>query len=73
VVKGAEEGIEDPLLRVIQSSASVAPYFQLYYDQALPPAVGSVVNDSVQALLAGAMTPEQATQAIEDSVAQELR
>ncbi len=73
VVKGGEAGLSDPLLLTLQQTLSQAQYFQLYYDQALPPAVGSVVNDSVQGIFAGTMTPEEAAQAIEDSAAQEIK
>jgi len=73
VVKGAEEGLIDPLLKIVQQGAAAAQYFQLYYDQAMPPAVGSVVNDSVQGLFAGTLTPEQAAQAIEASAVQEIK
>jgi raffinose/stachyose/melibiose transport system substrate-binding protein len=73
VVKGGEAGMSDPLLITLQQTLSQAEYFQLYYDQALPPAVGSVVNDSVQGIFAGTLTPEQAAQAIEDSAAQEIQ
>jgi len=73
VVKGGEAGMSDPLLITLQETLSQAQYFQLYYDQALPPAVGSVVNDSVQGIFAGTLTPEQAAQAIEDSAAQEIK
>jgi raffinose/stachyose/melibiose transport system substrate-binding protein len=72
VVKGAEAGLTDPLLQIVQQNAASAPYFQLYYDQYMPPAVGSVINDSVQGLFAGAMTPEEVAQAIEDSATAEL-
>jgi raffinose/stachyose/melibiose transport system substrate-binding protein len=61
------------MLQLVQKGAAAANYFQLYYDQAMPPAVGSVVNDSVQGVFAGTMSPEQAAQAIEDSAAQELK
>ena len=44
----------------VQKGLAAAKYFQLYYDQALPPAMGSVINDSVQGLFAGTLTPEQA-------------
>jgi len=71
-VKGAEVGIKDPLMKIVQENALKAKYLQLYYDQALPPATGSVVNDAVQALFAGTMTPEQVAQAIEESAAEEL-
>jgi raffinose/stachyose/melibiose transport system substrate-binding protein len=73
VVKGGEAGLSDPLLITLQQTLSQAAYFQLYYDQALPPAVGSVVNDSVQGVFAGTLTPEQAAQAIEDSASAEMK
>jgi raffinose/stachyose/melibiose transport system substrate-binding protein len=73
VVKGGEAGLKDPLMITLQQSLAKAQYFQLYYDQALPPAMGSVINDNVQGLFAGTLTPEQLAQAIEDSAAQELK
>lgn len=73
VVKGAEVGLTDPMLILVQQGAAAANYFQLYYDQAMPPAVGSVINDSVQGLFAGTMTPEEAAAAIEESFAQEMK
>ncbi|MEJ2758463.1 MAG: extracellular solute-binding protein [Anaerolineales bacterium] len=72
VVKGGEAGMTDPLMITLQQSLAKAQYFQLYYDQALPPAMGSVINDSTQGLFAGTLTPEQAAQMIEDSAQQEL-
>ena len=73
VVKGAESGLTDPMLQLVQKGAAAAKYFQLYYDQAMPPAVGSVVNDSVQGIFAGTLTPEQAAAAIEESAKQEVK
>lgn len=73
VVKGGEAGLTDALLQMVQQGAAAADYFQLYYDQYLPPAMGSVVNDSVQGILAGTLTPEQAAQAVEDSAQTELK
>lgn len=73
VVKGAEVGLSDPMLKAVQQGAAAAKYFQLYYDQYLPPAMGSVVNDSVQGVFAGTLTPEQAAQALEDSAALEIK
>lgn len=73
VVKGGETGLTDPLLKLVQQGAAAAKYFQLYYDQYLPPAMGSVVNDNVQAIFAGTLTPEQAAQAVEDSAIQEIK
>ncbi len=73
VVKGGEAGLKDPLTIQLQKSFAAAKYFQLYYDQALPPAMGSVINDSVQGLFAGKLTPEQLAQAVEDSAKTELK
>jgi raffinose/stachyose/melibiose transport system substrate-binding protein len=73
VVKGAEVGLEDPMLKLVQEGAAAAKYFQLYYDQALPPAMGSVINDAVQALFAGTMTPEEAAAMIEEAAKMELK
>ena len=72
VVKGAEQGLTDPNMLQVAETFAAADYFQLYYDQFLPPATGSVLNDSVQGLFAGTLTPEQVAQAVEDSVAQEI-
>jgi raffinose/stachyose/melibiose transport system substrate-binding protein len=73
VVHGGEAGMTDPLLTQLQNQLAKAKYFQLYYDQALPSAMGSVINDSVQQVFAGKKTPQQACQAIEDSAKQEIK
>ncbi|MDD2353025.1 MAG: extracellular solute-binding protein [Candidatus Caldatribacteriota bacterium] len=73
VVKGAEAGLTDPTLKLVQQGAADAKYFQLYYDQYLPPATGSVVNDAVQGLFAGTMTPEETAQMVEDSADREIK
>ncbi|HMK08098.1 MAG TPA: ABC transporter substrate-binding protein, partial [Anaerolineales bacterium] len=73
VVKGAEAGLSDESLKMVQQGAAAAKYFQLYYDQYMPAAVGGVVNDSVQGIFAGTLTPEQAAAAIEASAASELK
>jgi raffinose/stachyose/melibiose transport system substrate-binding protein len=70
VVKGAT--VEDPILLQIIEGRDKAEYLQLYYDQYLPPAMGSVVNDIVQGIMAKAMTPEEACQMLEDSAVENL-
>jgi raffinose/stachyose/melibiose transport system substrate-binding protein len=72
-VKGAETSITDPLLSQVQASVNKAQYFQLYYDQYLPPAMASVIVDSVQALYAGSASPEAVAKAVEESAASELK
>jgi raffinose/stachyose/melibiose transport system substrate-binding protein len=68
----AADAIENPLLREVFERASQAKYYQLYYDQYLPPAVGAVVNDATQEIFAGTATPDQAAQMIEEAAAFEL-
>jgi raffinose/stachyose/melibiose transport system substrate-binding protein len=73
VVNGVEDVYEDnPITTAIVEARNSAPYFQLYYDQFLPPAVGEAVNDAVETLFAEAATPEEAAAAIEDSASFEL-
>ncbi|MEN9937252.1 MAG: hypothetical protein RLZZ387_3831 [Chloroflexota bacterium] len=72
-VKGAEAGLEDPLIKEVASNLAQAKYYQLYYDQYLPPAVGQAVNDSTQELFAGTALPEEVAQTIEDAAAAELQ
>ncbi|MGI8332070.1 extracellular solute-binding protein [Actinomadura scrupuli] len=64
VVKGAENALTDPNLTVVSKTLAGATGFQLYIDQAFPPAVGQEVNDNVAALIAGQKTPQQVTQSI---------
>jgi raffinose/stachyose/melibiose transport system substrate-binding protein len=64
VLKGEESAVKDPNLAVVAKQLGAASGFQLYLDQAYPPAVGQEVNDSVAALIAGQKTPEQVADAI---------
>ncbi len=45
--------------------------FQLYLDQAYPPAVGAQVNDSVAELIAGTKSPEEVVKAITETAQSE--
>lgn len=72
---GAAEDVvtDDPVMASIVAARNEAPYFQLYYDQFLPPALGGEVNDAVEALFAGQASPEETAARIEDSASFELR
>ena len=59
VLKGEESAVKDPNLKAVAEALSSATGYQLYLDQAYPPAVGAQVNDSVAELFAGTKTPEQ--------------
>jgi raffinose/stachyose/melibiose transport system substrate-binding protein len=64
VVKAAGDAVTDPNLKLVAETLSRSTGFQLYLDQAYPPAVGQQVNDSVAELLAGKASPEQVVQAV---------
>lgn len=72
-VTGAEDAITDPLLQAIVEARNNAGYYQLYYDQFLPPAVAQAVLDAVEGLFVGTLGPADAAQAIEDIASFELQ
>jgi raffinose/stachyose/melibiose transport system substrate-binding protein len=57
--QAAAGGIKDLNNQVVAANLGIATGFQLYLDQAYPPAVGQQVNESVAALIAGSKGPEQ--------------
>ncbi|WDZ82905.1 extracellular solute-binding protein [Micromonospora cathayae] len=58
-VTEATDAIADANNKAVAQTLAAATGFQLYLDQAYPPAVGQQVNDSVAALVAGNKTAEQ--------------
>ncbi|MFK4067065.1 extracellular solute-binding protein [Streptomyces sp. NPDC029674] len=64
VVKDATDALTDPNLKDVSEALGKATGFQLYLDQAYPPAVGQEVNDSVAGLIAGAKSPEQVARSV---------
>jgi raffinose/stachyose/melibiose transport system substrate-binding protein len=64
VAKDAADALTDPNLKAVSDLLNASTGFQLYLDQAYPPAVGQEVNDSVAALIAGSKSPEQVTRSI---------
>ncbi|GAA3440804.1 ABC transporter substrate-binding protein [Planomonospora venezuelensis] len=64
---GAEEAIKDANLKTVATTLAGATGFQLYLDQAYPPAVGQEINDSVAGLIAGSKTPEEVAAAITET------
>ncbi|MFJ4879047.1 extracellular solute-binding protein [Streptomyces sp. NPDC088745] len=64
VVKEAVGALTDPGLKAVSETLGKATGFQLYLDQAYPPAVGQEINDSVAALIAGTKSPEQVARSV---------
>ncbi|MFN8528767.1 MAG: extracellular solute-binding protein [Anaerolineae bacterium] len=71
-VAGTEDSVTDPLLQQVLAARNNAEYYQLYYDQFLPPAVAQAVLDGVEGLFVGTLTPADAAQSIEDVASFEL-
>src|SRR5579859_803941 len=66
-VTAALDGVTNANLKAVVQLVSSAPYYQLYYDQFMSPAVGNTVNDQTQALFAGTATSQAVAQAINTS------
>ncbi|GGS96640.1 extracellular solute-binding protein [Nonomuraea spiralis] len=66
VLKGEESAVKDANLKQVATLLAGASGYQLYLDQAYPPAVGQQVNDSVAELIAGTKTAEQVGQDISE-------
>lgn len=73
VVKGTEDIVEgDPIMQAILDARNNAPYFQLYYDQFLPPVIASTINDAVETIFASAASGEEAALMVEEIASFEL-
>jgi raffinose/stachyose/melibiose transport system substrate-binding protein len=64
-IVGADAGLTDPNMVAVQKAFTAAKYFQLYYDQYMPSAMGSAINDAVAKLYAGTETPDQVAKEVE--------
>lgn len=67
VAKDASGGIENPFFRQVSENLGESQYHQLFLDQALGASVGGVVNDISADLAAGATTPQEAADLIEEA------
>jgi raffinose/stachyose/melibiose transport system substrate-binding protein len=69
-VKGTESLLSDPNMKTVANVVAQAKYFQLYYDQYLPPSVGEAIKDATHGIIAGKLTPKQAAAHIDKAMAQ---
>jgi endo-1,4-beta-xylanase len=60
-----EQYISDPIVQRMARTLADAPFMQLYYDQALPPALAQVHLDTTHQLFSLGMTPEEAARKME--------
>lgn len=66
-VVGVTEMIEDPVLQQVVELVENAESVQLWYDQYLPPELGEVHKDAMQALFGKEITPEEAARRHEEA------
>ena len=66
VIPGFENFIDDNMKAVAQAVKD-AGYYQLYYDQFLPTAVGEDIKAATEGIFAGTMTPQKACDRIQKS------
>ena len=64
VLKGAESALDDENRTMVADALNGSSGFQLYLDQAFPPAVGQEVNDSVASLIAGKKSAQEVAQSV---------
>jgi raffinose/stachyose/melibiose transport system substrate-binding protein len=64
IVKGTADAIQSPHLRRVAENVGKSGYHQIFYDQALGPSVGQVVNDISAELAAGRITPAKAAESV---------
>lgn len=69
-VAGVESLLTDPVLRRLYTDFTRAHYVQLWYDQYLPPELGEVHKNTLQAVFGKTMTPAQAAQEMEAAARQ---
>lgn len=68
---GADAYVTDPSMQSILQALAAATYTQLYLDQATPPAVAGEINNSVNGIVAGVLSPEEAVANITEAAAAE--
>jgi raffinose/stachyose/melibiose transport system substrate-binding protein len=66
-VVGVSKMLEDPVLQEVIKLVEGAASVQLWYDQYLPPELGEVHKDAMQALFGLEITPEEAAKRHEDA------
>ena len=69
---GAEVGVTDPTLLDNAEQMGRATWHQNYVDQDLGPNVGRVVNDMSVGVMSGEVSPEDASQQIQDTLSMEM-
>ncbi len=71
VTPGTQDSVEDKSLQATLEFRNNAPFVQLYFDKALPTAVGAALNDEIANMFAGKSSPDKIIKAVTDAAANE--
>ncbi|WOI57829.1 ABC transporter substrate-binding protein [Palleronia sp. LCG004] len=67
IVEGADEALENPFFQQVAQDINQSSYHQVFLDQFLGASVGATVNDVSADLVAGATTPEEAAERVQEA------
>jgi raffinose/stachyose/melibiose transport system substrate-binding protein len=70
-VKNASSYVDVPIMKKVAQAFEKAGHVQVYYDQFLPPAMGELHKDLVQALMGLQITPEEMARRQEQAIIEE--
>ena len=70
ILPGSETAVADTTLKSLIDFRNASSFVQLYFDKALPTAVGEALNDEIANMFAGQSSPEQIVSAVSDAAAQ---
>ncbi len=69
VAPGSESSVTDPTVAGVLKARGASSFTQLYFDKALPTAVGGALNDEIVNMFVGKSSPEKIIQAATDAAA----
>ena len=67
IVEGADAALTNPFFQQVASDIQNSDYHQIFLDQYLGASVGATVNDVSADLIAGATTPEEAAERVQEA------
>jgi raffinose/stachyose/melibiose transport system substrate-binding protein len=71
VTPGSASSVSDPSLKAVLAATAKSSFVELYFDKALPTAVGQALNDEVANLFAGHSSPDKIIKAEATAAAQQ--
>jgi raffinose/stachyose/melibiose transport system substrate-binding protein len=71
VAPGTQDSVSDKSLQATLAFRNAAPFVQLYFDKALPTAVGAALNDEIANMFAGQSDPNKIVKAVSDAAAEQ--